>query len=127
MRTTLIALLIVVAAAIALCAFAQSRVCGLVEEMDELRLLAERELRAGNEAAAMEYLATFAARWEKSRPAMEMLTSHDDLHEVYADVVDARVCLERGDRDDCFRALAQLGEALHHIGEMEAVSLSNLY
>ena len=54
MRTTLIALLIVVAAAIALCAFAQSRVCGLVEEMDELRLLAERELRAGNEAAAME-------------------------------------------------------------------------
>ena len=38
MRTTLIALLIVVAAAIALCAFAQSRVCGLVEEMDELRL-----------------------------------------------------------------------------------------
>ena len=58
---------------------------------------------------------------------MEMLTSHDDLHEVYADVVDARVCLEQGDRDDCFRALAQLGEALHHIGEMEAVSLSNLY
>ena len=66
MRTTLIALLIVVAAAIALCAFAQARVCGMVEEMDELRLLAEEELRAGNEAAAMERLATFAARWEGS-------------------------------------------------------------
>ena len=34
---------------------------------------------------------------------------------------------ESGDYDDCYRALAQLGEALHHIREMEAVSLSNLY
>ena len=38
--------------------------------------------------------------------------------------MDARVCLESGDFDDCYRALAQLGEALHHIREMEAVSLS---
>ena len=58
---------------------------------------------------------------------MEMLTSHDSLHEVYSELVDARVCLESGDYDDCYRALAQLGEALRHIREMEAVSLSNLY
>ena len=88
MRTTLIALLIVVAAAIALCAFAQARVCGLVEEMDELRLLAEEELRAGNEAAAMERLATFAARWEEARPAMEMLTEDSDYLAVRRETLD---------------------------------------
>ena len=33
MRTTLIALIIVVLAAVGLCAFSQARVCGVVEEL----------------------------------------------------------------------------------------------
>ena len=127
MRTTLIALIIVVLAAVSLCAFSQARVCGVVEEMDILRVEAETRARAGVDTGAAECLTRLASRWQEERAAMEMLTSHDSLHEVYSELVDARVCLESGDFDDCYRALAQLGEALHHIREMEAVSLSNLY
>ena len=127
MRTTLIALIIVVLAAVSLCAFSQARVCGVVEEMDLLRVEAETRARAGDDTGAAECLTRLASRWQEERAAMEMLTSHDSLHEVYSELVDARVCLESGDYDDCYRALAQLGEALHHIREMEAVSLSNLY
>ena len=123
MRTTLIALIIVVLAAVSLCAFSQARVCGVVEEMDILRVEAETRARAGDNTGAAECLTRLASRWQEERAAMEMLTSHD----VYSELVDARVCLESGDFDDCYRALAQLGEALHHIREMEAVSLSNLY
>ena len=119
MRTTLIALIVVVLAAVALCAFAQAR--------DLLRVEAETRARAGDDMGAAECLTRLATRWQEERAAMEMLTSHDSLHEVYSELVDARVCLESGDFDDCYRALAQLGEALHHIREMEAVSLSNLY
>ena len=127
MRTTLIALIIVVLAAVSLCAFSQARVCGVVEEMDILRVEAETRARAGDDTGAAECLTRLASRWQEERAAMEMLTSHDSLHEVYSELVDARVCLDSGDFDDCYRALAQLGEALHHIREMEAVSLSNLY
>ena len=127
MRTTFIALVIVVLVALGLCAFAQVHICSVVEEMDLLRVRAAEMARAGDGAAAMGCLTAFANRWEDARPALEMLTSHDSLHEVYCELVDAQACLENGDIDDCFRALAQLGEALHHIREMEAVSLSNLY
>ena len=120
-------LIIVVLAAVSLCAFSQARVCGVVEEMDILRVEAETRARAGDDTGAAECLTRLASRWQEERAAMEMLTSHDSLHEVYSELVDARVCLESGDFDDCYRALAQLGEALHHIREMEAVSLSNLY
>ena len=127
MRTTLIALIVVVLAAVALCAFAQARVCAVVEEMDLLRVEAETRARAGDDTGAAECLTRLAGRWQEERAAMEMLTSHDDLHEVAAQLVDAQVCLENGDMDDCLRALAQLGEALRHIEDMEALTLSNLY
>ena len=118
MRTTLIALIVVVLAAVGLCAFAQTHICAVVEEMDLLRVEAETRARAGDDAGAAERLTRLADRWQEERAAMEMLTSHDSLHEVYSELVDARVCLESGDYDDCYRALAQLGEALHHIREM---------
>ena len=125
MRTTLIALLIVVAAAIALCAFAQARVCGLVEEMDELRFWRKRSCAPETRRPPWNALPPLP-RAGRKRARPWRCSPPDHLHEVYADVVDARVCLEQGDYDDCYRALAQLGEALRHIGEMEAVSFQPL-
>lgn len=127
MRRTLIALIAVVAVAVTLCAFSQAQVRKTAEEMDLLRVRAAELVRAGDDARAMECLTDFAMRWQKSTPLLEMLTSHDDLHEVAAQLVDAQVCLENGDMDDCLRTLAQLGEALRHIEDMEALTLSNLY
>lgn len=47
----------------------------------------------------MECLTSFASRWQSATPLLEMLTSHDDLHEVAAQLVDAQVCLENGELD----------------------------
>ena len=127
MRSTLIALIVVVAVAISLCALSQAQVRVVTEEMDLLRVEAAELARAGDNMGAMECLTRFASRWQSVTPLLEMLTSHDDLHEVASELVDAQVCLENGDLDDCFRSLAQLGEALRHIQDMEALTLSNLY
>lgn len=127
MRSTLIALIVVVALAVALCALSQAQVRNVTEEMDILRVQAAELARTGDNMGAMECLTSFASCWQSATPLLEMLTSHNDLHEVAAQLVDAQVCLENGDLDDCFRALAQLGEALRHIQDMEALTLSNLY
>ncbi len=127
MRSTLIALIVVVALAVALCAVSPAQVRNVTEERDILRVQAAELARTGDNMGAMECLTSFASRWQSATPLLEMLTSHDDLHEVAAQLVDAQVCLENGDLDDCFRALAQLGEALRHIQDMEALTLSNLY
>ena len=127
MRSTLIALIVVVVVAVALCALSQAQVYNVTEEMDLLRVEAAELARAGDNMGAMESLTRLASRWKSATPLLEMLTSHDDLHEVASELVDAQVCLENGDLDDCFRSLAQLGEALHHIQDMEALTFSNLY
>lgn len=126
MRSTRIALIAVVALAILICLASAKYVRSTVESMDDHRVRALEMARAGDNAGAMEQLVQLAGRWEDATPILEVLASHEDLHEVSRELTDAQVCLENGDLDDCFRALMQLGEALKHIDELERLRLSNL-
>ncbi len=127
MRATAIALIVVLALSLSLCVLSRVSVQRAVREMDDLRVEADGFARAGDGDLAMERLVKIANRMEDARPFLEMLTSHEDLHDAIKQVVDAQVYLEFGDLTETCRALSQLGEILTHIGETEEVTLANLW
>ncbi len=127
MRSTTIAMIIVVALSMALCTLSLLSVRRAVGEMDILRVRAGEQARAGDLIAAEESLVAIANRLQKARATLEILTSHDDLHEVMLQIADARVCLEFEEMSEFQRTLALMGETLSHIRDMEEPTLANLY
>ena len=59
--------------------------------------------------------------------ALELLASHDALHEVQSSIAEAQICLECEDRDDFLRTMSQTAQGLAHLRDEEALRLSNLY
>lgn len=127
MRSTRIALVVVVLLAVGLCTFSYISIHQVTDAVDALRIEVQTLVQEGDNTGAMEKLVEIANRWEESMPILEILTSHDVLHEAIKELVDAQVCLENGDIDDCLRSLAQLGEVFNHVRDMEEISLTNLY
>ena len=80
----------------------------------------------GDLEGAKEYLAKLAGHWREMTPRLEILTDHNDLHNVAEGITDARISLERGFLDDYYKAMALLGEGIAHIRAQEELSLANL-
>lgn len=126
-RSTLIAMIVVAVLSVCVCAGCLLSVTRTIDSMQTLRVRAAEFVRAGDDRQALEELVRLANRWKDAAPILEILTSHDDLHDATREILDAQVCLEAGDFDECNRVLSQLGETLMHIGDMEQIRLSNLY
>lgn len=126
MRSTLIALLVVVALAAGVCACARAHVLRSTDELEDMRAAAAERLRVDDARGALQAIAALERRWAEVVPSLEIFASHDALHEVACELSDARVCLEAGDVDDCLRSLVRLGGALEHIRAAEEISLANL-
>lgn len=127
MKRTLIAMLAVLAISLALCAAAMALLNDAVDEAQALRsqaVLAVEERRAGD---AKTLLLRLAEDWTARGPLLEMLASHDALHEVQSAIAEAQVCLECEDRDDFLRMMSSLDGALKHLSDAEALRWSNLY
>lgn len=127
MRKTLIVTLAVLAAAVAVCALSMHALNGAVDRANRLRsaaVLAEEENRISDAKAAMLELAEF---WRRKASLLEMMASHDALHEVQSAVAEAQICLECEDRDDFLRCMAIVEENLNHIRDEQSPRLSNLY
>jgi hypothetical protein len=65
--------------------------------------------------------------WRSREGALELLASHDALHEVGAAIAQASVCLECDDHDDFLRTMADVDMALGHLRDEEALSWENPY
>ncbi|MGI6238098.1 MAG: DUF4363 family protein [Christensenellales bacterium] len=127
MRSTFIGMLVVLACSLGLCFYSMHVQFGAIDEMDELRARAEEHLRAGDYEGTESAIVELANVFKGHAKALEMLASHDDLHDAYLHIVDARVSLECRIEDDVLQALVQLGETLAHLREHERFSLTNLY
>ena len=127
MRSTAVALVIVVALSMALCAFSYFSIRNAVSSMDDLRVRALEQVDAGEIPAARETLVNMANKLQSSRALLEVLSSHDVINDAMRELVDAQICLEFGDEVEFRRALAQLGQTLERLNALEEVSLSNLY
>lgn len=127
MRRTLILTLAVLTCAVAICAASMLALNGTVEEAERLQsmaVLAANERRTADAKTLVVRLADF---WDSRAGLMEMLASHDALHDVDAAIAEAQICLECEDHDDFLRTMSTVRAGLEHLKDEEALRLSNLY
>ena len=127
MKRTLILTLAVLAVALLVCALSQRALDGAVDEAERLQSLAVLAATERRTADAKTYLGELAALWDEHAALLEMLASHDALHDVGAALAEAQICLECEDHDDFLRTMSTVAMGLEHLKDEEAVRLSNLY
>ena len=117
----------VLALAVGVCAAGRAVLCGAVDAAERLRAEAVLALDEGDAGRCGEALARMATLWEERRALLEMIASHDALHEVKVALSEASICLGCGDRDDFLRNMAIAAEGLAHLRDEQDISLENLY
>ena len=127
MRRTIIAALAALALSLGLCAAGTSAVNRAVAEAERLRQSAEHAARLGDVDTAKSELRALYDHWERRGRVLELVTSHDALFDARGGIVDARLCLENGDRGEFLRASAALAVALERLRVTEAFRWENLY
>lgn len=127
MRRTLILTLAVLGCALAVCWVSQTT---LNDTVDQARLLHAQALLAenvGDSDRAGELLVQLAQLWHNRAGLLEMLASHDALHDVSTAIAEAKICLECRDHDDFLRTMSTVDMGLEHLRDEEALSWENLY
>ena len=127
MRRTLIVTLAVLAVSVAVCLLGMRALDGTVARAQALKNEAVLAAEEGDIDRAKALMIQLAELWKDRSDALEMLASHDALHEVTTGIVEAQICLECGNHDDFLRTISVMGESLGHICDVEAFRLSNLY
>lgn len=127
MKRTLAVTLAVLAVALAVCAASQRALNGAVDEAERLESLAVLAANEQRYADAKTLLGALAAHWRERSKVLEMLASHDALHDVDAAIAEAQICLECEDHDDFLRTMSNVHMGLEHLKDEEALRLSNLY
>lgn len=126
MRAALISMCAVLAAAVAVCITSMLVQFRVLDTMDGLCGDAIEHVLADDAPGAMEHVDKLHDALEGSSWFMEMVASHDQLHEALGSIVDAQVALECEDVDDAYQALARLQGTLEHLRDHETFSLANL-
>lgn len=127
MKRTLILTLAVLACALALCAVSLVCIDRAVDSAERLQSLAVLAAQQGDAARAKALMVQLAGFWEDRAGWMEMLASHDALHDVGAAIAEAQICLECEGHDDFLRMMSQVDMGLSHLRDEQALRLSNLY
>lgn len=127
MRRTLLLTVFTLLLAIAVCALSAHFLGDVIDEMRYLHNEAVRCVESDDTDAAREIMVRMAMLWREKEPFLEMMTSHDAIHEVKLGIIEAQICLECDDHDDFLRTIAIAGEGLEHMRSTEALSFSNLY
>ena len=64
---------------------------------------------------------------KKRSGVLEMLTPHEDLHDLIVALTDAYISLRIQDMDDYEKAITLFEENIRHLISHEAVSFSNIF
>ena len=108
MRRTAIMTLSVFLIAVAICTVSLLMMSNIVERARILRSEAILAVEDDDPERAKELMVELAELWKDKSGLLEVLTSHDALHEVKT-------------------GISTVGEGLEHIYDVEALSISNLY
>ena len=127
MRRTLILTMAVLACAVAVCWASQTALDGAVDRAQALHSQAMLAAGNGDRDRAVALLAQLDQLWQERSGMMEMLASHDALHEVSAAIAEAQICLACRDHDDFLRTMSTVKLGLEHLKEEEALRWGNLY
>ena len=126
MRRMLITTFAVFAAAMIVCFLSMTNVHRVTLHARHLRSEAILAMDAGEIQRVEETLTELANYLGKNMDWLEMVCSHNDLHEIKGALIDAQASVEFGIEDDFYQAISRFGEGLEHIASVEEFSLSNL-
>ena len=126
MRSAFISMISMLILAVAVCITSMLLHFRLVNDMYKLCGMAISCVMEEDIAGAMEQVNALKDELEASTYLMEMVASHDQLHDAMSSIIEARVALECEDMDDAYQALARLQGILDHIKDHEKLTLSNL-
>lgn len=127
MKRTLFLTLAVLVLCISVCTVGTRFLGNILDRADRLRSEAIIAVEENNPDYAMEIMVKLAELWKQNTPIMEVLTSHDALHDVESGIMEAQICLECDDHDDFLRTISIVGAGMDHLNDVEHISLSNLY
>lgn len=127
MRRTLLLTACVLIVSLSICTASLLTLTQILDQARALRSEAILAVEEDNPTRAAEIMVELAELWKEKENLLEVLTSHDALHEVKTGIIEAQICLECGDHDDFLRTISLVGEGLEHISGVEAISVSNLY
>lgn len=127
MKRTLILTLAVLVTSLAVCAASLFALNGILDEADRLQNQAVLAAESGDFSGAKTRLVALARFWADRATLMEMLASHDALHDVDAAIAEAQISLECGDHGEFLRAMSTVRMGLLHLKDEEALRLANLY
>jgi len=126
MKAAFIAMCCVLAAALGLCFVSVYVHDSVLDDMDAVCAETIKSVRGDDKQTAVERVSELDRVFGERSGALEMLASHNDLHETRSCIMDAMVALECGDMDDAYQALVSLRGMLEHLRDHERLTLSNL-
>ena len=127
MKRTLILTLAVLILCISVCTAGMRLLSSTLDQARRLRSEAILAVERNDPDRAKEIMVELAELWKQKTPVMEVLTSHDALHDVESGIIEAQICLECDDHDDFLRTISIVGACIDHLENVEHISLSNLY
>ena len=127
MRATFISMCAVLIASLALCGVSMYAHFTAIDEMNGLCEGALECVKADDVEGARRQVKALRKSFDDTSAMLELLSDHDELHEVLNCIVDARVALEWEDVDDAYQALARMKGVLEHLRDHESMSFANLY
>lgn len=127
MKRLTILTLAVLMVSLAVCIASMWVIDGILDEAHGISTSVFVSMENGDVVAAREGLVALATLWDERASLLEVLCSHDDLHEVKERIIEAQITLDYTDMEDFYSAVALVGEALEHVRDQEILSLTNLY
>ena len=126
MRRMLIVTAALFALSMAVCTLSAAGIHRVTHRMRHLRSEAILAMEAGEIQRVEETLSELANHLAENEGWMQLVCSHDDLHELKGGIIDAQASVEFGIEDDFYQAIYRFGEGLDHIASIEEISLGNL-
>lgn len=127
MRATFISMCAVLVVSLALCGVSMYLHFTAIDKMDGLCEGALECVRADDVEGAKRQVKSLRESFDDTSTMLELLSDHDELHEILSCIVDARVALECEDVDDAYQALSRMQGVLEHLRDHESMSFANLY
>ncbi len=127
MRRTILITLLVFSLAMGLCLLSGHSIHRVVEHALQLRNEAIEAMDNGDSQGTQQILAELAGHLKDNMNWLEMLCEHEDLHDLKAEIIDARTSIEFDNIDEFYQAIYRFGERMEHVSDAERLTLANLY
>ena len=127
MKNRIIILFASAVLAVTVCVFSNFYVTKSMKTLNRMRNEAIKHSEKHDFEKALSKTEEMIAFIEKRSTVLEMLTPHEDLHDLIIALNDAHISLEIEDMDDYTKAISLFEENINHLIAHESISVNNVF